>query len=67
MIVIEDLAVANMVRNRNLARAISGCGWGEFRRQLEYKCQRSGRELVVIDAGIPRRRPARSAGTGWRS
>jgi putative transposase len=28
VIVIEDLAVANMVRNRHLARAISDCGWG---------------------------------------
>ncbi len=37
VIVIEDLNVAGMVRNRHLARAISGCGWGEFRRQLEYK------------------------------
>jgi putative transposase len=53
VIVIEDLAVANMVRNRHLARAISGCGWGEFRRQLEYKCQRYGRRLVVIDRWYP--------------
>ena len=49
MIVIEDLAVRNMVRNRHLARVISDCGWGEFRRQLEYKCDRAGRKLVVID------------------
>ena len=53
MIVIEDLAVANMVRNRHLARAISDCGWGEFRRQLDYKCQRYGRRLVVIDRWYP--------------
>jgi putative transposase len=53
VIVIEDLAVANMIRNRHLARAISGCGWGEFRRQLEYKCQRYGRRLVVIDRWYP--------------
>jgi putative transposase len=53
LIVIEDLAVRNMVRNRHLARAISGCGWGEFRRQLEYKCQRYGRCLVVIDRWYP--------------
>jgi putative transposase len=53
VIVIEDLAVANMVRNRRLARAISDCGWGEFRRQLEYKCQRYGRTLVVIDRWYP--------------
>jgi putative transposase len=53
VIVIEDLAVANMVRYRHLARAISGCGWGEFRRQLEYKCQRYGRRLVVIGRWYP--------------
>ena len=53
MIVIEDLAVANMVRNRHLARVISDCGWGEFRRQLGYKCERYGRRLVVIDRWYP--------------
>jgi putative transposase len=53
IIVIEDLNVAGLARNRRLARAISDCGWGEFRRQLEYKCQRHGRELVVIDRWYP--------------
>jgi putative transposase len=53
LIVIEDLAVASMIRNRHLARAISDCGWGEFRRQLEYKCQRYSRRLVVIDRWYP--------------
>jgi putative transposase len=53
LIVIEDLAVSNMIRNRHLARAISGCGWGEFRRQLEYKCERYGRHLVVVDRWYP--------------
>jgi len=52
-IVIEDLNVAGMVRNRRLARAISDCGWGEFRRQLTYKCQRYGRELVVTGRWYP--------------
>ncbi len=53
LIVIEDLNVSGMVRNRHLARAISDCGWGEFRRQLEYKCRRYGRRLVVIDRWYP--------------
>jgi putative transposase len=52
-IVIEDLAVKNMVRNRHLARVISDCGWSEFRRQLEYKCERAGRELIVVDRWYP--------------
>jgi len=53
VIVIEDLAVKNMVRNRRLAKAISDCGWREFRRQLEYKAARHGRRVVVIDRWYP--------------
>ncbi len=30
-IAIEDLAVANMVRNRRLSRAVNDVAWGEFR------------------------------------
>jgi putative transposase len=53
VIAIEDLNVAGMIRNRHLARAISDCGWSEFRRQLAYKCERYGRQLVVIDRWYP--------------
>lgn len=52
-IVVEDLAVSNMVRNRSLSKAISDCGWGEFRRLLAYKTTRAGRRLVVIDRWYP--------------
>jgi putative transposase len=62
MIVIEDLAVQNMIRNRTLARAIADCGWGQFRRQLEYKCQRAGRELIVIDRWYPSSRTCSACG-----
>ncbi len=31
----------------------TNCGWGEFRRQLEYKAHRAGRTLVVIDRWYP--------------
>jgi putative transposase len=53
VIAIEDLAVANMVRNHSLARAISCSGWAEFRAMLEYKCERAGRHLIVIDRWYP--------------
>lgn len=49
MIVIEDLAVANMIRNRSLARRIADASWAEIRRQLTYKTQQTGAELIVAD------------------
>lgn len=45
---IEDLAVSNMVKNRNLSRSISDASWREFRRQLEYKSEREGKNVLVI-------------------
>jgi putative transposase len=53
VVAIEDLAVANMLRNRSLARAISSAGWAEFRVMLEYKAQRYGRTVVVVDRWFP--------------
>jgi putative transposase len=53
VIVIEDLNVSGMVRNHALARAISDCGWGEFRRMVEYKADRYGRHLIVTDRWYP--------------
>ena len=46
-IVIEDLQVKNMKQNHKLAKAISEVSWAEFRRQLEYKADWYGREIIV--------------------
>lgn len=46
---IESLNVGGMLKNKYLARSISDAGWGEFRRQLRYKCRRSGAVLVEHD------------------
>ncbi|MEO3856216.1 IS607 family element RNA-guided endonuclease TnpB [Acrocarpospora sp. B8E8] len=46
-VVVEDLHVAGMVRNRRLARAISDAGFAEIRRQLAYKTAWGGGRLVV--------------------
>jgi putative transposase len=48
-IVLEDLAVGNLVRNRSLSQAIADASWGEFRRQITYKAVLHGRTVLVAD------------------
>jgi putative transposase len=52
-ICIEDLAVSNMVKNHNLARAISDMGWGNFKSMLTYKCDWYGKNLFMLNRFEP--------------
>jgi len=52
-VVIEDLNVAGMLKNRRLARRIADAGFGEIRRQLAYKTQWNGGRLIVADRWFP--------------
>jgi len=47
-IYLEDLQVANMVRNRHLAKRISDAGWAQFRSILEAKAVYAGRRVVAV-------------------
>lgn len=53
VIVIEDLAVKNMMKNHKLAGSISDASWCKLKQMLNYKCQWYGRELKVIDRFFP--------------
>lgn len=52
-IVVEDLNVAGMLRNRCLARHIADAGFAELRRQLAYKTTWNGGRLVTADRWHP--------------
>ncbi|MBD1828078.1 transposase [Microcoleus vaginatus GB1-A2] len=52
-VVLEDLNVSGMVKNRRLARAISGQGWYQFRVLCEAKCDKFGRDFRVISRWEP--------------
>ncbi|MFH9246943.1 RNA-guided endonuclease InsQ/TnpB family protein [Streptomyces lydicus] len=62
-LVIEDLTVRNMVKNRRLARAVSDASWSELRTMLEYKCAWYGRELIAIDRWFPSSKLCSTCGT----
>jgi len=62
VIVVEDLNISGMVRNRSLARHISDVSWGELIRQLEYKCSWYGRKFVRVDRWFPSSKTCSSCG-----
>lgn len=49
VIAVEDLNVKGMVKNPNLAKAISDVGWGMFGRFAEYKVARSGKGFIKVN------------------
>lgn len=53
VIVLEDLNVSGMVKNRKLSKAISDLGWRAFRTMLEAKAEMYGREVQVISRWEP--------------
>ena len=53
VIAVENLNVKGMVRNHNLAKAISDCGWGMFCTMLKYKAEQEGKTYIEVDRFFP--------------
>jgi putative transposase len=62
VIVVEDLSVENLRRNKTLSRSISDVGWGMFLRNLEYKSRWYGRTFVKVDRFFPSSKTCSSCG-----
>ena len=53
VIAVENLNIKGMVKNHNLAKAISDVGWGMFCTMLKYKSESEGKQYIEIDRWFP--------------
>ncbi len=53
VLVLENLAIKNLLRNHNLAKAISQVGWGQFCTMLKYKAEQEGKIYLEVDRFFP--------------
>ena len=52
-IVVDNLAVKNMVNNHCLAKAMSDCGWSKLPRKVTYKAQKDGKTYLEMGRFFP--------------
>ena len=65
LLVLEDLNVEGMKRNRKLARSVSDVGMGEFRKQIEYKSLWNGEMLLFADRFFPSSKTCHGCNWKW--
>ena len=63
VIVLEDLNITGMLKNRTLAKHIGDASWGEFTRQLMYKTKWYGSTLVRAERYYPSSKTCSQCGT----
>lgn len=61
-IVMEDLNVTGMMKNRHLSKAIAKQCFHEFKRQVKYKCEKSGIVFMQVDRYFPSSKLCSSCG-----
>jgi putative transposase len=58
----EDLNISGMLKNHSLAKSIFDAGWGEFVKQLEYKAEWYGKNILKIGRFDPSSKTCSSCG-----
>jgi len=53
VIVLEDLSVKNMIKNKKLSKSIQDVGWGMFKTFVKYKAEWSNKYVVLVDKFFP--------------
>lgn len=53
VIILEDLHVKNMIKNKKLSKSIQDVGWGLFKTFLTYKAEWENKHLVLVDTFFP--------------
>ncbi|MBD3807032.1 transposase, partial [Sulfuricurvum sp.] len=62
-IVIENLNISGMLKNRRLSKSIIDSGFGMFKEQLSYKCDMYGSELIIVDRFYPSSKTCSNCGS----
>ncbi|BDR76012.1 RNA-guided endonuclease InsQ/TnpB family protein [Clostridium tetani] len=62
-VVMEDLKVSNMIKNKHLSKAISEQGFNIFINQMKYKCQKYGIEFIQVPTFYPSSKTCSHCGT----
>ena len=62
-IVVEDLNISGMMKNKHLSKAIQGQRLYEFYRQIKYKTERNNIKLIVADRYYPSSKTCNNCGS----